>query len=147
MKYSQAQYGRIFIIRLEDGDVIHESIEQFAQEHSIQAAALIILGGADEKSTLIVGPEQNRSTTITPLEHILDHVHEITGTGTLFPDETGKPMLHMHIACGKKNATVVGCVRRGVKTWHVAEIILFELLNTNAHRALDPATGFHLLNP
>lgn len=30
MKYSEAKQGRIFVIRLEDGDVIHEEIEKFA---------------------------------------------------------------------------------------------------------------------
>ncbi|MDY6863052.1 MAG: DUF296 domain-containing protein, partial [Thermodesulfobacteriota bacterium] len=29
MKYSQAKPGRIFVIRLEDGDIIHEEIEKF----------------------------------------------------------------------------------------------------------------------
>jgi len=35
MKYSEAERGRVFVIRLEDGDVIHESIEGFAKEHGI----------------------------------------------------------------------------------------------------------------
>ncbi len=30
MKYSQARLGRIFVIRLEDGDIIHEELEKFA---------------------------------------------------------------------------------------------------------------------
>ena len=38
MKYSEAKQGRVFIIRLEDGDILHESIEAFAREHSIKAA-------------------------------------------------------------------------------------------------------------
>ena len=32
MKYSQARQGRTFVIRLEDGDIVHEKIEQFARE-------------------------------------------------------------------------------------------------------------------
>ena len=57
MKYSEAKQGRIFIVRLEDGDIVHEEIEQFAREQSIKAAALIIIGGADKDSKLVVGPE------------------------------------------------------------------------------------------
>ena len=86
MKYSQAQQGRIFVIRLEHGDVIHEEIEKLAREQSIKAAALIIIGGAEENSTLIVGPEDGKAKSVNPMEHRLDGVHEITGTGTLFPD-------------------------------------------------------------
>jgi predicted DNA-binding protein with PD1-like motif len=147
MKYSEAKQGRIFIIRLEDGEVIHEEIEKFAHEQSITAAALIILGGADKGSKLVVGPEHGRINPVVPMERILDNVHEIVGTGTIFPDKENKPVLHMHIACGRKRSTVTGCVRRGVKTWHVLEIILFELAGTTAARIPDSATGFELLNP
>jgi len=147
MKYSQAKQGRIFILRLEDGEVVHEVIEQFAREHSIKAAALIIVGGADKGSKLVVGPEQGRVNPVKPMVHILGNVHEIVGTGTLFPDEEGNPLLHMHMACGRKSSSVTGCVRAGVKVWHVMEVILFELLDTTAARVLEPETGFKLLKP
>ena len=75
---------------------------------------------------------------------VLDNVHEIAGTGTLFPDEEGKPVLHMHIACGRESATVTGCVRTGVKIWHIGEVILFELTDTPAIRKVDPQLGFKL---
>ena len=147
MKYSQAKQGRIYIIRLEDGDIIHEELEKFANEKAIKAAALTILGGADKDSKLIVGPEHGRTESITPMEHILNNVHEIVGTGTIFPNEKGESKLHMHIACGRENSTVTGCIRNGVRTWHILEIILFELIETGAIRVLDPTTGFELLNP
>jgi len=147
MKYSQAKQGRIFVIRLEDGDVVHEEIEKFAREKSIKAAAAIILGGVDKGSKLVVGPEHGRKKPIKPMEHILRNVNEVAGTGTIFSDEKGNPILHMHIACGRKTSTVTGCVRRGVKTWQVLEIILFELADSTAIRALDNATGFGLLKP
>lgn len=147
MMYSQADQGRVFIIRLEDGDIIHEQIEKFAQEKNIKAAYLVILGGVDKNSTLITGPEKGRAKPVIPLEHVLEDVHEIAGTGTIFPDEQGKAVLHMHIACGRKDSAVTGCVRKGVKTWHVLEIILTELINTNAVRAFDTTTGFGLLRP
>ena len=147
MKYSQAQQGRVFIIRLEDGDVVHEEIEALAKKESIQAATLTILGGADTGSRLVVGPADGRSETITPMEHVIDNVYEIVGTGTLFPNENGEPVLHMHVACGRNQGTVTGCVRRGVKTWHVLEVVLTELVGTTARRVFDPITGFGLLDP
>jgi len=147
MKYTEAVQGRIFVIRLEDGDVLHEEIERLAEEKNISAGMLIAVGGADTGSRLIVGPEEGRAESIRPMEHLLDNVHEITGTGTLFRDDTGKPVLHMHIACGREDQTVTGCVRSGVKTWHVMEVILIELLNCSAVRKPDTATGFKLLEP
>jgi len=147
MKYSEAKQGRTFVIRLEDGDILHEKLEEFARMHSIEAAALIAVGAVDEGSKLVVGPEQGRSATITPMAHVLGDVHEISGVGTIFPDKGHNPVLHMHIACGREESTVTGCVRRGVKVWHLMEIILFELLDSSASRMFDEQIGFELLEP
>lgn len=147
MKFTSATPGRIFVLRLEDGEILHETVEAFAREQGIRAAALIVLGGADEGSKLVVGPAEARSSPVVPMEHILAGTCESTGVGTVFPDAEGKPVLHMHIACGRKESTVTGCVRRGVKVWQVMEIILWELNGTDAKRVLDPATGFELLQP
>ena len=147
MKYSEAKQGRCFVIRLEDGEILHEEIERFAARQGIRAASLIVVGGADEGSRLVVGPEQGRASPVVPMEQMLDNVHEVAGVGTLFPDAKGSPMLHVHMACGRHSSTVTGCVRRGVKVWQVMEIVLFELVDTSAARKLDAKTGFELLEP
>jgi predicted DNA-binding protein with PD1-like motif len=143
MKYSQAKQGRVFVLRLEDGDVLHQTVEKFAREKGIGAASLIVVGGADAGSRLVVGP----LTDGPPMQHVLEEVHEVAGTGTLFPDDRGEPVLHMHLACGRKEQTITGCAREGVKTWHIMEVILFELLDCRAVRLPDKATGFKLLQP
>jgi predicted DNA-binding protein with PD1-like motif len=147
MKYSQCKQGRVFVIRLEDGDIVHTEIEKLARNESIKAATLIIIGGADAGSKLLAGPEHGRRNPVLPLQIELDDVHEIVGTGTIFPDADGNPVLHMHIACGREAETKTGCVRRGVNVWQVMEVILFELVETTGTRVLDPATGFELLKP
>ena len=147
MQYSQAKQGRIFVIRLEDGEILHETIENFAAEQGIRAAYMIVLGGADSQSRLVVGPEDGQASPVIPMIHELDNVHEIVGTGTLFPDEEGKPILHMHVAAGRNDSTITGCVRTGVKIWQVAEVVLIELLDTTAVRRMEPGLGFKLLNP
>ena len=147
MKYSEAERGRIFVIRLEDGDILHEEIEKFAQEKSISCAYLTAVGGIDEGSKLVCGPEDGRAETIHPEIIDINNVHEVTGTGTIFPDKDGKAVLHMHLACGRYEKTITGCVRTGVKVWHVLEIVLIELRNCSAKRLKDKATGFELLEP
>lgn len=147
MKYSEAKQGRVFVIRLEDGEIVHEIIEQFVKDHAIQRAALFAVGGADKGSMLVVGPEESRSNPVNPMTLELYDAHEITGTGTLFPDDKGNPVLHMHIACGREENTITGCIRNGVKVWQVMEIILTELLDNQATRQYDPNTGFKLLEP
>lgn len=147
MKYAQAKPGRIFVIRLEDGDIVHEEIETFAKKNKIKAASMIVLGGADNGSVLVTGPEQGRAEQIIPQVHMLDNVHEVAGTGTLFPNEAGEPVLHMHMACGRGASSVTGCIRQGVKVWHVMEVILYELVDSTGLRKKDAVTGFDLLSP
>lgn len=148
MRYSQARQGRVFVIRLEDGDIVHEQIERLAREEGVTAGFLTILGGADDGSSLVVGPEKSRGVSpVMPMRRVLDDAHEVVGAGTIFPDDTGSPVLHMHMACGRRDATVTGCIRDGVRVWHVMEAVLVELLDTGASRILDEATGFKLLRP
>ena len=145
MKYSEAKKGRTFILRLEDGEIIHKEIENFAKEKKINSASIQVVGGVDKGSVLITGPKERRAKKIEPMEHILDDAYEVTGTGTIFSNSDGEPILHLHIACGRKTNTITGCIRRGVKVWLILEVIIQELLETTAKRLLDKETGFELL--
>ncbi|MCF6176520.1 MAG: DNA-binding protein [Victivallaceae bacterium] len=147
MRYSKAKPGRVFIVRLEDGDILHEEVEQLAVKENIKAAAVTIVGGIDQGSKLVVGPEDGRADNIKPMEAIVDNVYEAAGTGTLFPDEDGNPILHLHLAAARDDKVIGGCVRRGVKTWQILEVIVMELTDSSALRKFDPITGFKLLQP
>ena len=147
MKFTEARQGRIFVLRLVDGEIVHEVIEQFAIDQKITAAALIILGGADDGSRLVVGPKEDRVLPLEPMQRLLANAHEVTGSGTLFPDENGVPLLHMHIACGREDKTTTGCIRSGVKVWRVMEVIVFELLDCSARRLVEQPLGLKLLQP
>ena len=148
MQYSEAKLGRIFVIRLEHGDIVHEQIEQFAMEKSIRSATLVIVGGADQGSKLVVGPERADQSPIVPFIHTLGDVHEVAGTGTVFWDaETDRPTTHIHIACGRDASTITGCVRQGVRVWQMMEVVLFELTNSTAARVPQPGMGFKALQP
>jgi predicted DNA-binding protein with PD1-like motif len=147
MKYSEASQGRVFIVRLEDGEILHASLEKFAVEKNIRRAAVQALGGADKGSKLVVGPQDGRARQIVPMDHVLNDVYEIAGFGTIFPDAADKPVLHMHIACGRDGHTLTGCVRRGIRVWQVMEVIIIELVNATSRRVLEKESGFELLQP
>ncbi len=147
MKFSEARHGRVFILRLEDGDIVHEVVEQFAVDKKIKAASLIVVGGADDASCLVVGPRLDRGLPLNPMHLTLQHAHEVTGTGTLFCDEEGTPLLHMHMACGRNKETITGCIREGVRVWHVMEIVMYELIDTDARRVVEAPFNLKLLQP
>jgi len=147
MKFSEARQGRVFILRLEDGDIVHETVEKFAVDQGIKAASLIVVGGADDGSRLVVGPKEDRGVPLNPMQLLLKNAHEVTGTGTLFCDEEGTPLLHMHMACGRNKETITGCIREGVRVWHVMEIVMYELIDTGARRVVEAPLNLKLLQP
>jgi predicted DNA-binding protein with PD1-like motif len=147
MRSSEAHIGRVFIIRLEAGDRLPDAIERLAEEKGIARGYLLVLGGADDGSRIVVGPEDGATLPPVPMLHRIAGVHEIAGVGTIFPDAKGKPSLHLHAALGRGDATITGCTRPGVDVWMVGEVVLVELLGTGARREVDPATGFSLLVP
>lgn len=147
MRYTETKEKRIFIIRLEDGEIIQDSIEEFARSNNIRYAKLQLLGGVDKGSILIVGPKEGRAETIEPMQHMLAEMHEAVGNGTIFPDEEGNPLLHCHLVCGRGDTTICGEIREGVKVWHVMEIIITEFGDCEAVRKKDTETSFELLFP
>ena len=147
MRYSTAGLGRVFVVRLEDGDVVHEAIEALAEREGVARGAVLVLGGADDGSRVVVGPHDGRAALIEPMERVLHGVHEMAGVGTLFPDTEGRPRLHLHAAFGRDDRVTAGCIRLGVTTWIVGEVIVFELTDSRAERRPDVATGFELLEP
>jgi predicted DNA-binding protein with PD1-like motif len=145
MKYSTATLGRALVIRLEDGDVVHECIEEAARAEGIARAAVILLGGAAGGSRLVVGPEDASARPVAPMQRALHDVHEMVGAGTLFPDESGRPVLHLHASFGRDADVTTGCIRAGVTTWVVAEAVVLELTGSDAVRRRNEASGFELL--
>ena len=82
---------------------------------------------------------------IQPGQALLPGSQEVLALGTLIIDETGAPVLHMHAAAGREGRATVGCTRAGVDVWLVGEVVLLEILGTDARRRKDPETGFQLL--
>jgi predicted DNA-binding protein with PD1-like motif len=145
MKVSQGKIGRVFVIRLEDGDVIPNCIESFAREEGIAAGHVILVGGIGS-GDVVVGPRSSNEMPPIPMLLPIDGAHEVVGTGVIAPDEEGKPVLHIHAALGRSGQTVTGCLREGVTTWLVGEAILYEITDTDMVRIKDEASGFTLLD-
>lgn len=146
MQYQEAKLGRVFVLRLEHGDAIPDIIEQFAGEQNINRAVVHFLGGADTGSKIVVGPEDGTKLDGKIFITELLGVSEAVGLGTIFPDEEGRPKLHLHSAFGRQRDTITGCTREGVQVWQIGEVIIWELLGTCAKRKADPKTGFELLH-
>ncbi len=146
MKSCEGRVGRVFVIRLEDGDVLPHCLEHFAQENGVLVGQVILVGGIG-RGEVVVGPRQSDVRPPEPMILPIDGAHEVAGVGVLAPGEDGKPHLHIHAALGRSGNTTTGCLRPGVYTWLVGEVVLYEILDASAARVMDPQSGFTLLEP
>ena len=145
MNYTEAKLGRIFILRLHYEETLHEVIEKFAAQKQVKSALCFFLGGAQDKSKVIVGPKDGNAMPPEPMITILRGVHEALGVGTIFTDEEGTPKLHMHASFGRNDNAVTGCVRAGVEVWQIGEVVILELTGGSAKRTKSKETGFEFL--
>ncbi len=145
MRFSEGKQGRVFVLSLDDGETVPEAIERFAKEKEVLSGYCILIGGAKQGSRMVVGAKDDNFVPYTSLFHELQGMHEILGIGTVFPDEEGTPVLHMHVAAGRAGKTRTGCSRPGIEIWQISEVILVELLGTGGTRVKNRTTGLHKL--
>jgi predicted DNA-binding protein with PD1-like motif len=145
MRYSEGSLGRVFVLRLDDGEPLNTTVEAFARAHGIERGMAFYVGGGAGGTSLVVGPDAFQTDAVVPLYHALRAPSETFAFGTLFPNGAGDPVLHMHAACGREGDATVGCTRAGLETWLIGELVLIEIVGTEGSRRLDPASGFELL--
>ncbi len=146
MKATEGTIGRVFVIRLEDGDKVPDCLEEYAVDKGIKAAVVTIIGGIGEGS-IITGPRHSEEMPPDPIITPVDEVHEVVGAGVIALDDKGQPKLHLHGSLGRNGQTYAGCLRPGVKTWLVGEVIICEILGVKSRRVFDQKSGFSLLEP
>ena len=145
MEFTQAELGRIFILRLHQNETLHQLIENFASEKRVKSGLCFFLGGAEDKSKVVVGPKDGNALPPQPMITLLKGVHEGYGVGTIFTSEDGTPKLHMHASFGRNDNSVTGCVRIGIDVWQIGEVVILELKGGSAKRAKNKQTGFEFL--
>lgn len=132
------------MLRLENGDVVPDCIEQFAKKNGIAIGQVILIGGIGD-GEVVVGPRDSKEMPPDPMLLPVDGAHELLGIGIIAPDKKGKPILHIHGSMGRAGQTLTGCLRPGVKTWLIGEAIIYEIIGAKAARLIDKKSGFELL--
>jgi uncharacterized protein len=144
MKGIEAGIGRVFVLRLENGDRLPDCLEFFARQNNIATAQVFFIGGIGS-GNIVAGPRKTREMPPEPVIIPFNEAHEMLGIGLLAPGEDGNSVLHMHAAFGRGKKVMAGCIRPGIDTWLVGEVVIYELLNARVKRTKDPASGFDLL--
>lgn len=140
MKSIEMGKGRVFVIALETGESIKVCVEEFCRTNGISNAKVTILGGIAAGSTFVCGPHLVNgveTTPISPITYTTDAPTEFAGVGTVFPNESGVPVMHLHGSLGRNGTSVTGCFREEAKAWLTLEIIIEELIGSGAIRKFD----------
>lgn len=143
MDYDVGRIGRVVVARGFDGEDVYAGIESIAAKEGIASGIAIVVGGL-RTGTVVVGPEDADAKTLTPMMREFDDAREIAGVGTIFSDDEG-PKLHLHGAIGRGDEVIAGCPRGGASVFCVLEIVIVELLDVQASRAVDPQFALKLL--
>lgn len=144
MHYQSGHIGRVFLAKMEHGDDILLQLERLVAAEEVESAFFLLLGAVGA-AQLVVGPEAMTIPPIPVWRQLADG-REVLGAGTVFRNPEGKPVLHLHAALGRGDSVQLGCARRQLEAYLVAEVVLLELVGLDARRIPDPDLGVEVLD-
>lgn len=141
MQYTEGQLGRVFVVRIDNGEDMLISLRQFIDDKSIQAGSILFLG-ALMNGRMVTGPEE---PVIPPVPHFVmfEGGWEVFGVGTIYAGEGG-PHIHYHASVGRSGHALTGCLREKATTYLIIEAVILEFTGLTARREFDKKTQVHL---
>jgi uncharacterized protein len=143
LQYSEGKLDRVFILRIDDGEDLIESILEFVRRKNLKSCIGFFIGALKEGKA-VTGPE---SAVLPPKQHFESYssAWEVFGMVTIFPSVEG-PKIHIHSSLGRGREALVGCLRDNASVYLVNEVVIFELTGFDARRELDERIGLYLLS-
>lgn len=141
MQYTEGQIGRVFVVRIDDGEDMLASLHRFILEKEIRAGSVVFLGALMD-GKMVTGPEK---PVIPPDPHFVffEGGWEVFGVGTIYPGEGG-PHIHYHASVGRAGHALTGCLREKAVTYLIVEAIIYEITGLSARREFDEKMQIHL---
>jgi hypothetical protein len=141
MQYTEGQLGRVFVVRIDDGEDLLVSLRQFINDKVIHAGTILFLG-ALMNGRMVTGPEE---PVIPPTPHFVmfEGGWEVFGIGTIFMGEGG-PHIHYHASVGRSGHALTGCLREKATTYLIVEAVILEFTGLSARREFDKKMQVHL---
>ncbi|MCS7119717.1 MAG: DNA-binding protein [Nitrososphaerota archaeon] len=130
--FSTKDIGRIFVLRLDPGDYVLESIMDLVEKEGVKEGVVVsAVGTLDRYSAHMV-----TSTTFPPENLFVtlnDEPMEVLSICGLIV--AGEPHLHIVVSDSKK--AYGGHLEKGCRTLYVAEIVIIELKSLNLKRVRE----------
>ncbi len=141
MQYTEGQLGRVFVVRIDDGEDMLISLRQFISDKGVQAGSILFLG-ALMNGRMVTGPEE---PVIPPVPHFVmfEGGWEVFGVGTFYPGEGG-PHIHYHASVGRAGHALTGCLREKATAYLIVEVVILEFTGLSARREFDEKSQIHM---
>ena len=135
--------GRVFVLRMDHGEDLIESLHKFLKEKKIESCAALFLGALRD-GRAVTGP---KSPVIPPTPNFeaYDSAWEVFGMATIYPSVQG-PKMHIHSAMGRGRQSLTGCIRDKAEVYLIVEAVLFEICGLEAERVWDEKMHLYLLS-
>jgi predicted DNA-binding protein with PD1-like motif len=143
LQYSEGKIDRIFILRIDDGEDLIESILEFVHKKNLKSCIGLFIGALKD-GKVVTGP---KSAVLPPEQHFESYssAWEVFGMITIFSSTDG-PKIHIHSALGRGREALVGCLRDNASVYLVNEVMIFEFTGLDARKEIDERTGLYLLS-
>ena len=141
MQYTEGQLGRVFVVRIDNGEEMLSSLRTFIAEKEIHSGSILFLG-ALMSGRMVTGPEE---PVIPPVPHyvMFEGGWEVFGVGTIYPGEGG-PHIHFHASVGRSGHALTGCLREEATAYLIVEAVIHEFVGLSARREFDQKMQLHL---
>ncbi|MEM1569517.1 MAG: DNA-binding protein [Candidatus Bathyarchaeia archaeon] len=130
--FSTDKLGRVFIVRLDPGDYVLESITELAVREKIKDAIVISAVGTLDECTL----HMVTTTGYPPKEYFRrweNEPLELVSVAGVIAD--GKP--HLHAVVSDSEKAYAGHLEEGCRTLYLAEIAILEVKDLDLTRVRD----------
>ncbi len=138
MKFTQDK--NIYILRLDRGEDLISSIEEFCQKHNISNGYFSGIGAVDNLSCGYYSLEEKKYY----FRQYTEMLEVVSLTGNIYLKE-GKPFVHVHgVFTDKENKAFGGHIERA-QVGLVLELVI-NVTDTSVERKFDETTGLGILN-
>lgn len=144
MQYTEAKLGRIFYLRVDHGEDLLSTLQNFVTDKKISAGFIQILGALREGS-IVTGPK----VAVLPPDPVYvsyDGGWEVVGFATITGGRE-QPHIHVHASVGRGSEALTGCLRKKAAVYIVIEAVIIEFVGAGIFRRSDPGTGLELPEP
>jgi predicted DNA-binding protein with PD1-like motif len=142
MQYSEGRIGRIFVLRMDHGEDMIESLQMFLEEKGIESCTALFLGAMLD-GRAVTGPKRPEVPP-SPNFEAYESAWEVFGMATVYPSADG-PRLHIHSGLGRGRDALLGCIRDKARVYLVVEMVLLEICGLEAERIWNEEMQLFLL--